>query len=121
MKKIIFSIVALIALSISFTTAQTVKTVELEQTEGAFTITELTIPEGTYVFEISNSGIDHEVGFVLAPKGMPEAEHHIKAAYVQSAVKKGETQSSKEVKLTKGEYIYFCPLNPTPQYKLTVK
>lgn len=121
MKKIILSIIALVALSISVTTAQTVKKVQLQQTSGEFTISELTLSAGTYVFEISNAGVDHEVGFVLAPKGKPEAENHIKEAYVQNTVKNGDTQSSQAVTLAKGEYIYFCPLNPTPQYRLTVK
>lgn len=47
--------------------------------------------------------------------------NHIKNAYVKKTVKEGETQSSKEVKLSKGNYVYFCPLNPTPQYKFIVE
>lgn len=130
MKKIIFSIIALFAISISVTSAQSMKKmashdapkkVQLVQTDGAFTATSLELTAGTYVFDISNDGVDHEVGFVLAPKGKPEPEHHIKTAYVQSTVKNGATQSSQAVTLAKGEYIYFCPLNPTPQYTLIVK
>lgn len=105
------------------TTAQTtaeVSTIRLEQTPGKFTIQSLTLEEGTYQFEIANVGVDHELGFVLAPKGKPQPEHHIKAAYVQKTVKDGETALSQQVNLKKGEYIYFCPLNPTEQYPLTV-
>lgn len=98
-----------------------VKTVSLEQTNGEFTQKALTLSEGTYVFEIANVGIDHEVGFVLAPKGKTDADHHIKNAYVTKTVAKNSKQNSKEVTLTKGEYVYFCPLNPTPQYKLIVQ
>ena len=101
--------------------AQNAKTINLEQTEGEFTIQELTLEAGDYIFEIANSGVDHEVGFVLAPKGMTEADHHIKEAYVQQTVKDGTTSTSKVVSLEKGEYVYFCPMNPTPQYTLTVK
>ncbi len=97
------------------------KVIKLEQTNGAFTIEELTIGEGTYVFEIENNGVKHDVGFVLAPKGKTTPENHIKNAYVQKAVANGTTSQSKEVTLTKGEYVYFCPLNPTPEYKLIVK
>ena len=97
-----------------------VKTIALEQIDGEFTQKELTLDAGTYVFEISNKDIDHEVGFVLAPKGKTEPEHHIKTAYVTSPVPTGSTSKTNEVVLTAGEYVYFCPLNPTPQYTLIV-
>jgi plastocyanin len=96
-------------------------TIRLEQTEGEFTIQSLTLDEGTYVFEITNKGVDHEVGFVVAPEGKTEQKHHIKEAYVTKTAKNGQTSTSKTVTLKKGNYVYFCPLNPTPQYKLTVK
>lgn len=101
--------------------AQDVKTVQLQQTDGEFTVKELKLSEGTYVFEIENTGVDHEVGFVLAPKGKTDQKHHIKNAYVTKTVKEGATESSKKVTLTKGTYVYFCPLNPTPQYTLVVE
>jgi pentapeptide MXKDX repeat protein len=95
------------------------RTIQLEQTTGKFSIQGLTLEAGTYVFEIANNGVGHDVGFVLAPKSNPD--QHIKTAYVQEAVKDGKTSTSKEVTLAKGEYVYFCPLNPTPQYTITVK
>jgi plastocyanin len=103
------------------TLAAQTNTVHLEQTEGEFTIQSLTLEEGTYVFEIENNGVDHEIGFVLAPKGMTDEAHHIKEAYVKETVKEGKTSMTSEVTLKKGEYVYFCPLNPTPQYTLIVK
>jgi len=102
--------------------AQKVKTVQLEQTPGKFTQEKLKLKAGTpYVFEISNKGVDHAVGFVLAPKGKTEAENHIKSAYVTEVVLDGKSQTSNEVVLEAGDYVYFCPLNPTEQYNLTVK
>jgi len=98
-----------------------VKTVSLEQTKGEFTEKALTLSEGTYVFKIANHEVGKNVGFVLAPKGKTTPEHHIKNAYVTAPVKNNTTGSSKEVVLTKGEYVYFCPLNPTPQYTLVVE
>ncbi len=100
---------------------ETVKTVSLEQTKGEFTQKAITLSEGTYVFEIANVGVDHEVGFVLAPKGKTEAKNHIKNAYVTEVVKTNTKGHTKEVSLKKGEYVYFCPLNPTPQYTLIVQ
>ena len=102
--------------------AQKAETIQLEQTEGAFTQKSLTLEAGkAYIFEVSNKGVDRQLGFVIAPKGKPEQAHHIPEAYLAAAIKKGEVSSSKEVVLEKGEYIYFCPLNPTPQYTLVVK
>ena len=95
------------------------KTIKLEQTKGDFNIQGLTLAQGDYVFEISNNGVDHEVGFVIAPKSNPDA--HIKTGYVQKTIKDGEKSTSKVVNLPKGEYVYFCPLNPTPHYTITVK
>ncbi len=123
MKKIIT--IAVIVLVGSFTNnlfAQSeASTIKLEQTEGEFTIQSLTLDEGTYIFEITNNRVDHEVGFVVAPEGKTDANHHIKEASVTKTAKNGDTSTSKEVMLKKGNYVYFCPLNPTPQYKITVK
>jgi len=97
------------------------KTIKLSQSPGEFNIEGLTLSAGTYVFEIANETVDHAVGFVLAPKGKADQANHIKEAYVQKTPERGETSQSKVVTLTPGEYVYFCPLNKTPQYTLTVK
>lgn len=91
------------------------KTISLEQTTGEFTQKQITVSEGTYIFEIANNAVGHEVGFVLVKKGddITKAENHIQTAYVTEGVKTGKKQTSKPTKLKKGEYVYFCPLNPT--------
>ncbi len=96
-----------------------VKNVTLEQTKGAFSVAELTLEAGSYQFEIVNNNVGTDVGFVVAPATNPDA--HIKEAYVTEVVKNNSSQKTNVVNLTPGEYIYFCPLNKTPQYKLTVK
>ena len=92
-----------------------VKTIALEQTPGEFTKKQLTVTPGTYVFEIANNGVGHDVGFVLVKKGedISKPENHIQTAYVTEVVATGKTQSSKPTVLEKGEYVYFCPMNPT--------
>ncbi len=96
-------------------TDSSVKTIALEQTPGEFTQKTLTVPAGTYIFEIANNGVDHNVGFVLVEKGkdVSKPENHIQTAYVTAPVGTNETQTSKPTVLTAGEYVYFCPLNPT--------
>ncbi|MFS4483644.1 cupredoxin domain-containing protein [Hyunsoonleella sp. 2307UL5-6] len=100
-----------------------VKTISLEQTKGEFVQKALTVSEGTYVFEVANNHAAKEVGLVLVKKGddASKPENHIQTAYVTQVVKDGETQKTKATTLAKGEYVYFCPLNPTPQYTLTVQ
>jgi len=102
---------------------EVVKTLAFEQTPGEFTQKGLTVSEGSYVFEIANNHAGTDVGFVLVPKGKDASkpENHIKTAYVTQVVKDGKVETSKTTLLKKGEYVYFCPLNKTPQYTLTVK
>ena len=91
------------------------KTIALEQTSGEFTQKQITVSEGTYVFEIANNAVGHDVGFVLVKKGkdISKPENHIQTAYVTEVVATGKTQKSKPTTLAKGEYVYFCPMNPT--------
>ncbi|WP_296383873.1 cupredoxin domain-containing protein [Winogradskyella sp.] len=97
--------------------------VSLEQTKGEFTQKTLTLNEGNYIFEISNNNVGHQVGFVLVPKGKDASkpENHIKTAYVTKVVDNNTKETSKVTTLAKGEYVYFCPMNPTPQYTLVVE
>lgn len=126
MKKVISILVIALAFSINSNAQDamtSVKTISLEQTKGEFVQKALTVTEGTYVFEVSNNHAAKEVGLVLVQKGKDASnpENHIKTAYVTTVVKDGETQKTNATTLAKGEYVYFCPLNPTPQYTLTVE
>lgn len=126
MKKVIAILVVLVGFAFN-TNAQdsmkkeTVKTVSLEQTQGEFTQKQITLSEGTYIFEVANNNVGTDVGFVLQPKGKSGQENHIKEAYVTALVKNNTKQTSNKVTLKKGEYTYFCPLNKTPEYTLIVK
>lgn len=97
-------------------------TIKLEQVPGEFTQNTLTVSEGTYIFEIANNGVEHNVGFVLVEKGkdISKPENHIQTAYVVAPVATNTTQTSKPTALSKGEYVYFCPLNPTPTNNILV-
>jgi uncharacterized cupredoxin-like copper-binding protein len=98
------------------------KVIKLTQTPGEFNKTELQLKAGEpYVFAVTNKGVDHAVGFVVAPKGKTEQGNHITNAYVKEVVKDGQTQMTGQVILQPGEYVFFCPMNPTPQYSLIVE
>ena len=122
MKKVVSILVVVLAFALN-TNAQEVKTISLEQTKGEFTQKALTVSEGTYVFEVANNHAAKEVGLVLVPKGKDASnpENHIKTAYVTTVVTDGKVEKTNPTKLAKGQYVYFCPLNPTPQYTLTVQ
>ncbi|MBP1841283.1 cupredoxin domain-containing protein [Formosa algae] len=123
--------IAVIVIALTFTLtgqaqdkmAKKTTVVSLEQTTGDFSQKELTLKEGNYIFEIANNNVGHQVGFVLVPKGkdVSKPENHISTAYVTKPVENNTKETSKVTTLTKGEYVYFCPLNPTPQYTLTVE
>lgn len=122
MKHLISTLVVALAFVFNIN-AQEVKTIALEQTKGEFTQKSVTVSEGTYVFAVANNQVGKDVGLVLVRKGKDASnpENHIKTAYVTQVVKDGKVEKSKATKLSKGEYVYFCPLNPTPQYTLTVQ
>ncbi|MBQ0786353.1 MAG: hypothetical protein KBT69_02565, partial [Oceanihabitans sp.] len=113
--KNLFIAIFLVAFSITATAQEkmekstAVTTVALEQTLGEFTQKELTLKEGTYVFQVSNNNAAPEVGLVLieAGKDGSDPKNHIADAYVSQMVKQGKTESSKEVTLSKGTYQYF--------------
>ncbi|GAA4966789.1 cupredoxin domain-containing protein [Algibacter aquimarinus] len=128
MKKVVTILVVVLAFTFSSNAQdkmmdKAVKTISLEQTKGEFVQKALTVSEGTYIFEVSNNHAAEKVGLVLVKKGADASkpENHIQTAYVTQVVKDGETQKTNATTLAKGEYVYFCPLNPTPQYTLTVQ
>lgn len=115
-----FSVMIILLSAFASTAMGQVNKISLTQTTGEFTIKSLTLSPGDYQFEIINNGVDHEVGFVLAPKGKTDQANHIKEAYVTSTVKNGSSSMTQNVSLSPGEYVYFCPLNPTEEYELIV-
>lgn len=121
MKKLIAVFVLIFTVSISAQAQDKmmkdtkIKHISLEQTKGEFTQKQLTVSEGTYVFDIANNNVGTDVGFVLVPKGkdVSNPDNHIKTAYVTAVVANNTTGNSNPTKLTKGEYVFFCPLNKT--------
>lgn len=98
-----------------------VQTVKFSQTPGKFEQEGRMLESGTYQFVVANNGVTSPVGFVLVPKGKYAPEHHIKAAYVSAPVANGTMSKTGIIELEAGEYEYFCPLNKTEKYSLTVK
>lgn len=77
----------------------------------------LRLKPGAYVFRVSNRDVPYEVGFWLRGDGL------LARARLPSVSGGGLTTGKTQdyaVELSPGEYVYSCPLNPTPDYKLVV-
>ncbi len=101
-----------------------ISVIELAQVDGAFTTESLTLKPGKYQFKVTNTEVNHEVGFVIqkaADKDGDVMKTAVENSFAQNMIAKGKTESTGIVELKAGEYVYSCPLNPTPKYTITVK
>ncbi|MFC1542481.1 hypothetical protein ACFL4M_01155 [Pseudomonadota bacterium] len=75
------------------------------------------LKQGEYLFRVHNRDVPYVLGFWLRGEGL--------GRLTLPSVSGGgiETGSYKDYRITlkEGEYLYSCPLNPTPDYKLVVK
>ncbi len=78
----------------------------------------LVLKAGQYVFRVTNKNVPYELGFWLRGDGLLS---RLQLPSVSGGgLMTGESQDY-EIDLTPGEYVYSCPLNTTPDYKLVVK
>ncbi|MEM7251067.1 MAG: hypothetical protein AAF493_06580 [Pseudomonadota bacterium] len=78
----------------------------------------LELKPGKYVFRVTNENVPYALGFWLRGDGL------LNRAKLPSTSGGGLTLGKSkdyEIELVAGEYVYSCPLNPTPDYKLIVK
>ena len=83
----------------------------------------LVLGPGKYVFRVTNKNVPYELGFWLRDKDYDRRNPlHLltKTSVSGGGLRLGQTQDY-EVELKEGEYLYSCPLNPTPNYRLVVK
>jgi hypothetical protein len=83
----------------------------------------LRLKPGTYVFRVTNKSVPYPLGFWLRESGYDEA-NYIKRLTMTSVSGGGlDTGKTKDyrVELEPGEYLYSCPLNPTPNYRIIVE
>ena len=86
---------------------------KLVKPEGAVSVKNININKGVVKFNIENKS-DRKLSFVLDRQGA-EPDDHI----IVLILNPGEKVSHK-VALENGAYVFYCPINPTPQYILTV-
>jgi len=106
------------------TTDKDVVIIQLTQVDGEFETQNLDLKPGKYQFRVVNKDIDKEVGFLIqnaADADKDPMKTAVKNSFASEMIKKGEAQYTGVVELGAGEYVYSCPINPTPHYKITVK
>lgn len=83
----------------------------------------LTLKPGKYVFRVTNKNVPYTLGFWIRSKGYSWKNplHKLtKTSVSGGGLTTGKTQDY-EVTLKAGEeYVYSCPLNPTPDYRIVV-
>lgn len=77
----------------------------------------LELKAGRYIFRVTNADVPYQLGFYLRAASSVLVPFKPKVA--GGGIGPGETQEY-EIELTEGEYVYACPLNPTPDYPLIV-
>lgn len=82
----------------------------------------LTLAPGNYVFRVTNSNVPYELGFWLreADYNWKNPVHQLTKLSVSGGGLTTGVTKDYEVELKPGEYLYSCPLNPTPDYRLIV-
>ncbi len=78
----------------------------------------LTLKPGAYIFRVTNKNVPYQLGFWLRGSGV------VGRVTLPSVSGGGLTTGATRdyaVTLKAGEYLYSCPLNSTPDYKLVVE
>ena len=78
----------------------------------------LTLKPGKYVFRVANENVPYELGFWL--RGATLAQRALLPSVYGGGLLPGKVQDY-AIDLKPGDYVYSCPLNPTPDYKLMVR
>ncbi len=76
----------------------------------------LELKAGKYIFRVTNKNVPYTLGFWLRGKGLGRLSL---ASIGGAGLTKGMTKDF-IIELKAGEYLYSCPLNPTPDYRLVV-
>ncbi len=78
----------------------------------------LELKPGKYVFRVKNANVPYELGFWL--RGDSLLDRARLPSVAGGGLVTGKTQDY-AIDLKPGNYVYSCPLNPTPDYKLVVR
>ncbi len=82
----------------------------------------LELAAGSYTFKVSNADVPYELGFWLRDADYEPGNplHKVTKTSVAGGGLLQGVSKDYAVELAPGEYLYSCPLNPTPDYKIVV-
>ena len=82
----------------------------------------LKLKPGTYIFRVTNVDVPYDLGFWLREEDYDwrNPVHKLTKTSVSGGGLAPGATKDYEVTLEPGEYVYSCPLNPTPDYRLKV-
>ncbi|MBI4185405.1 MAG: hypothetical protein HY521_15545 [Proteobacteria bacterium] len=82
----------------------------------------LTLKPGQYVFRVTNRNVPYELGFWLRERDYDwrNPVHKLTKVSVSGGGLATGTTQDYAIELKPGDYVYSCPLNPTPDYRLHV-
>lgn len=78
----------------------------------------LELQPGRYVFRVANRNVPYELGFWL--RGESLLDRTRLPSVSGGGLSTGKTQDY-AIELKPGNYVFSCPLNPTPDYRLVVR
>ncbi|NIA67816.1 hypothetical protein HBA54_04360 [Pelagibius litoralis] len=83
----------------------------------------LNLKPGKYIFRVTNQNVPYDLGFWVREHDYDWRNplHKLSKTSVSGGGLSTGSTKDYEVTLEAGEYIYSCPLNPTPDYKIVVE
>lgn len=105
-------------------TAKDCKTINAQTGDERLSKSEvLTLKPGKYLFRVSNQDVPYELGFWLREHDYDWRNplHKVSKISVSGGGLVQGKINEYEVELKPGEYLYSCPLNPTPNYRIKVE
>jgi len=83
----------------------------------------LSLKPGKYVFRVKNENVPYELGFWIREPDYDwrNPVHKLTKTSVSGGGLTQGRSKDYEVELKPGDYLYSCPLNPTPNYKIRVE
>lgn len=103
-----------------FTTNKAMDCVEINSRTGNKRLDDvrpLRLKPGRYIFRVANKNVPYELGFYL--RAASRLKVPFKPKVSGGGLLPGVTKDY-VIDLTEGDYVYSCPLNPTPDYPVTV-
>lgn len=76
----------------------------------------LELKPGKYIFRVKNANVSYPLGFYLRGEGIK----NVNLPKVSGGGLTQGTTKDYEITLTSGNYVFSCPLNPTPDYPVVV-